>query len=108
MEKAASSQHADAITTQSGRLITMPTPEEDAAITAALTDADNLPWTDEQLATLKLKRPRGRPFGSGVKEQATLRLDRDVLASFKGAGDGWQTRMNEALKEWLVSHEPRA
>jgi uncharacterized protein (DUF4415 family) len=97
------------IRTKSGRLITMPTPEEDAAITAAaLTDADNLPWTDEQLATLKLKRPRGRPFGSGVKEQVTLRLDRDVLASFKGAGDGWQTRMNDALKEWLSSHKPTA
>lgn len=66
MEKAASSQHADAITTQSGRLITMPAPEEDAAITAAaLTDADNLPWTDEQLAALKLKRPRGMAFGIG-------------------------------------------
>jgi uncharacterized protein (DUF4415 family) len=95
------------IKTKSGRLITMPTPKEDAAITAAaLTDADNLPWTDEQLAGLKFKRPRGRPFGSGVKEQVTLRLDRDVLESFKGAGDGWQTRMNDALKEWLVSHKP--
>ena len=97
------------IKTKSGRLIKMPTPEEDAAITAAaLTDADNLPWTDEQLAGLKLKRPRGRPFGSGVKEQVTLRLDRDVLESFKGAGDGWQTRMNDALREWLVSHKPMA
>ena len=63
------------IKTKSGRLITIPTPKEDAQITAAvLTDADDFLWTDEQLAGLKLKRPRGRPFGSGVKEQVTLRL----------------------------------
>lgn len=93
------------IKTKSGRLITVPTEEEDAVITsAALSDSDNQPWTDTQLAKLKLKRPRGRPFGSGTKEQVTLRLDRDVLISFKVAGDGWQTRLNDALKEWLITH----
>ncbi|GAC1607485.1 MAG: BrnA antitoxin family protein [Aquirhabdus sp.] len=93
------------IRTKSGRLITAPTPEEDAAITAgALSDPDNLPWTDEQLSKLKLSRPRGRPFGSGMKEQVTLRIDREILESFKGAGDGWQTRMNDALKDWLTTH----
>ncbi|MBI3283415.1 MAG: BrnA antitoxin family protein [Burkholderiales bacterium] len=94
------------IKSKSGRTITLPTPEEDAAITAAaLSDPDNLPWTDEQLAKLKLKRPRGRPFGSGTKEQVTLRIDREVLESFKGAGEGWQTRMNDALKDWLSTHK---
>lgn len=45
------------------RKIIYPTPEEDAAITAAaLSDPDALPMTDEQLAQL---RPlRGRPRGS--------------------------------------------
>lgn len=93
------------IKTKSGRLITMPTKEEDAAITAAaLADPDSPPWTDAELANVKLKRPRGRPFGSGTKEQVTLRLDRDVLDSFKVAGDGWQTRLNDALREWLNTH----
>lgn len=69
MVKPASRQHAHTITTQSGRLVTMPTPEEDAAITAAaLTDADNLPWTDEQLATLKLTRPRRLAFGISAQK----------------------------------------
>lgn len=93
------------IKSKAGHPIVMPSKEEDAAITAAaLSDPDNLPWTDAQLKTIKFQRPRGRPFGSGTKKQVTLRLDSDVLESFKGSGDGWQTRMNDALRDWLRSH----
>jgi uncharacterized protein (DUF4415 family) len=35
----------------------------------------------------------------GVKEQVTLRLDRDVLDSFQDGGPGWQDRINEALRK---------
>jgi uncharacterized protein (DUF4415 family) len=28
----------------------------------------------------------------------------DVLEAFRATGKGWQTRMNEALKEWLKEH----
>jgi uncharacterized protein (DUF4415 family) len=34
----------------------------------------------------------------------TIRFDLDVLAAFKATGKGWQTRMNEALREWLKEH----
>lgn len=34
----------------------------------------------------------------------TVRFDADVLTAFKATGSGWQTRMNEALKEWLREH----
>jgi len=51
-------------------------------------------------------RGRGRPAGSGMKEQVALRLDRDVLAAFRASGPGWQTRMNAALREWLKTHSP--
>ncbi|NIJ07544.1 uncharacterized protein (DUF4415 family) [Sphingomonas vulcanisoli] len=44
------------------------------------------------------RRPRGRPPG-GDKEATTIRLDRDVLAHFKGQGSGWQTRINAALRK---------
>ena len=47
---------------------------------------------------------RGRPVGVGTKISTTIRFDADVLAAFKAQGDGWQTRMNDALKEWLKSH----
>ena len=40
---------------------------------------------------------RGRPQGSGTKEQVTLRLDKKVLEAFRATGDGWQTRINDTL-----------
>jgi uncharacterized protein (DUF4415 family) len=30
-----------------------------------------------------------------------MRLDTDVVNSFKATGKGWQTRINAALKDWL-------
>jgi uncharacterized protein (DUF4415 family) len=35
----------------------------------------------------------------GVKEQVTLRIDRDVLDHFQDGGPGWQERINEALRK---------
>lgn len=49
------------------------------------------------------RRGRGRPVGS-EKESTTIRFDRDILAAFRAAGPGWQTRMNAALREWLKTH----
>lgn len=50
------------------------------------------------------RKRRGRPAGSGTKVSTTIRFDVEVLEAFKASGDGWQTRMNDALKEWLQSH----
>jgi uncharacterized protein (DUF4415 family) len=50
------------------------------------------------------KRPVGRPVGSANKEQVAIRFDREVLAAFRSSGPGWQTRINEVLKDWLNSH----
>jgi uncharacterized protein (DUF4415 family) len=36
----------------------------------------------------------------------TIRFDADVLAALKASGKGWQTRVNEAVREWLKSHSP--
>lgn len=49
------------------------------------------------------RKQRGRPPGSD-KESTTIRFDRDVLAAFRAAGPGWQTRMNAALRDWLKTH----
>ena len=46
------------------------------------------------------KRRPGRPAGTN-KESTTVRFDRDVLDAFRAGGPGWQTRMNEALRDWL-------
>jgi uncharacterized protein (DUF4415 family) len=39
------------------------------------------------------------PSVPGAKEQVTLRIDRDVLDYFQGAGPGWQDRINAALRK---------
>jgi len=91
------------IKTKSGRKLIIPTLEEDAQITAAaLTDLDNLPLTDAELS--QFKRGRGRPLGSGKKEQVTLRLDAQILEQFRATGSGWQTRINDALMDWAKHH----
>lgn len=58
---------------------------------------DKIVSREEALADVS--KPRGRPLGSGTKISTTIRFDVEVLAAFKATGDGWQTRMNDALKE---------
>ncbi|WP_419813434.1 BrnA antitoxin family protein [Bacterioplanoides sp.] len=41
---------------------------------------------------------------SPVKKQISIRLSEDVLTAFKEAGPGWQTRIDNALKDWLAEH----
>jgi uncharacterized protein (DUF4415 family) len=43
-------------------------------------------------------RTRGRPRSSAAKVSVTLRLDPDILASFRATGPGWQSRMNDVLR----------
>jgi uncharacterized protein (DUF4415 family) len=43
----------------------------------------------------------GRPKKEVTKISTTLRLDADVLDRFRAGGAGWQTRINDALREWL-------
>jgi uncharacterized protein (DUF4415 family) len=43
---------------------------------------------------------------SPTKVSTTIRLSPDVLAAFKSEGNGWQTRIDKALKEWLRTHSP--
>ncbi|MGH6740067.1 MAG: BrnA antitoxin family protein [Bradyrhizobium sp.] len=41
----------------------------------------------------------GAPTVPGVKEQVTLRIDREVLDYFQDGGPGWQDRINAALRK---------
>lgn len=68
---------------------------------------DERPLTREEMQAgiEAYRRRRGRPAGSD-KESTTIRFDRDVLAAFRAAGPGWQTRMNAALRDWLKTHSP--
>ncbi|WP_341674956.1 BrnA antitoxin family protein [Niveibacterium sp. SC-1] len=84
-----------------------PTPEEDAAITAAaMSDPDATPFTDEEWEAVKPLVKRGRPFADITKERITIRLSPEVVQAFRASGDGWQTRVDAALKDWLKTHTP--
>lgn len=39
------------------------------------------------------------------KQQITLRLDTDVLAFFKGTGRRYQSRINAALRAYMLAHK---
>jgi len=52
----------------------------------------------------KLRRARG-PNRAPTKERITIRLSPEVLQSFRASGEGWQSRIDGALKDWLKAHE---
>jgi len=55
-------------------------------------------------AKAMLKPKRGRPSLAAPKEHINIRLDADVVGAFKQSGAGWQTRLNNALRDWLKTH----
>lgn len=87
------------------------TDEEEARIQAGIAaDPDNPEITQEQFAqarpfaeafpdlAMKLRRARG-PQKAPTKQLVSLRLDQDILERFKATGPGWQTRINDALRQ---------
>ena len=59
-----------------------------------------------KLASTPLRR--GRPRAAARKVSTTIRLDADVLAAFRDKGEGWQTRINAALCDWLEHQDAAA
>ena len=67
------------------------------------------PLTSRDLAEAAFKKattkpadlPPERPTIPNVKEQVSLRLDREVLDHFQAAGPGWQDRINDALRKLI-------
>lgn len=45
---------------------------------------------------------RHNQFYRPLKQQTSIRLDADVLAWFKAQGKGYQTRMNQILREAML------
>lgn len=90
------------IKTKSGRWIQLNTDEEEAAINAGIAaDPGTCELTDEEFRQL---RPVGRPKAEETKERITIRLSPEVVNYFRGTGRGWQTRMDEALQEYVANH----
>lgn len=69
-------------------------------------DPDALPLTDAELKAAPIVRRPGQrgPQKTPTKQRTTLRLAPEVLAHFRAEGAGWQTRINEALRQWIAEH----
>lgn len=50
---------------------------------------------------------RGK-FYRPLKEPISIRVDADVLAWFRAQGEKYQSRINEALREYMHQHHGRA
>ena len=90
--------------------IVMPTPQQERAITAAAkADPDAQPLTPKQLAAMvPLRSLRGRPKLANPKQLVSVRYSAEVLAYFKSTGEGWQSRMDGVLREYVTRHSRRA
>ena len=56
--------------------------------------------------SLAAKRKPGQrgPQLSPTKQLVSVRYSPEVLAFFKASGAGWQSRMDDALKQWVSGH----
>jgi uncharacterized protein (DUF4415 family) len=102
---------------RTGRMVQLPTPEEDAEINRGIAeDPDTHELDDawfarakpvwafpELVAVLQHHGKLGRPplAEADKKQRVTLYLDPDVLAALKADGKGWQTRANATLRKAL-------
>ena len=84
----------------------MPTLEEDRLITsAAESDPDALPLTDEQMsAMVPIRVLRGRPKLTNKKQLVSIRYSPEVIDYFRASGAGWQARMDAVLKDYVEAH----
>jgi uncharacterized protein (DUF4415 family) len=48
------------------------------------------------------------PFYRPIKKALSLRVDADIIDWFQRQGQGYQTRMNSALREYVDRHRKRA
>ena len=113
------------IQTKSGRWLEVPTPEENARINAGIAaDPDNPELDDDWfkrarpasevlppeiyagLVALQKSRIRGRPPLETPKVATAIRFDADVLAGLRATGKGWQTRVNDTMRQWLAQQPP--
>jgi uncharacterized protein (DUF4415 family) len=88
------------------------TPEQKAELEALAArpdseiDYSDIPPLDEKFWQNAIRNPYFRP----TKKQLTLRLDSDLVAWFKHrskGGRGYQTRINEALREYVIQQEKK-
>lgn len=86
--------------------VRMPDIEEDKVITAAAKgDPDAQPLTPKQLkAMVPMRALRGRPKSENKKLLVSVRYSPEVVEYFKSTGEGWQSRMDGVLRQYVARH----
>lgn len=80
-----------------------------------LMDEETTPLTDAEIKKLRPaaalfkekglplpERRRGRPEAENPKQQVNIRLDADLLSRLRSRGKGWQTEVNQKLRELFM------
>jgi uncharacterized protein (DUF4415 family) len=86
-------------------------------------DAGNPEWTRKDMAKARpaaevlpgligakateelLRRGKGRPPKEDRKVNQTIRIDPEVLAAYRQEGKGWQTLINQVLRQNMPRHQ---
>jgi uncharacterized protein (DUF4415 family) len=90
--------------------VVMPTVLQDRAINAAAkADPDAQPLTAKQLKSMvPLRALRGRPKSANPKQLVSVRYSAEVIEYFKSTGEGWQSRMDGVLRQYVTRQSRRA
>lgn len=72
-------------------------PDDAPELTDEMLDEADLYEGDKLIRAGKV----GRPKAGQTKVLMSLRLDSEVIEGFRATGPGWQSRMNEALRDHL-------
>jgi uncharacterized protein (DUF4415 family) len=77
--------------------------EREHAFDSAEVPAENIKAM-KPISELFEQKRMGRPPSPSPKVAVSVRFDQDVVEAFRASGDGWQTRMNNALRVYLREH----
>jgi len=78
--------------------------EASAGIKPDLSQPEDKEATVAEFSAAMTKKRAGRPVSATHKTPLSLRLSDDVVEFFKSSGKGSQTRINEALREYVKEH----